>query len=157
MKKSIRPYIWSIVVTLAIGGLSAFLIRNDVPFYNANIIKPAFTPPDWLFPIVWNILYVLMGWGLGRVLSHSTSSQERSAAIQIYAIQLFFNFLWSIVFFHVRAFWFAWVWLLILWLLILCMIFVFYRTSKLAAVLQIPYFLWVTFAAYLNFMVARLN
>ena len=130
---------------------------NDVPFYNANIIKPAFTPPDWLFPIVWNILYVLMGWGLGRVLSHSTSSQERSAAIQIYAIQLFFNFLWSIVFFHVRAFWFAWVWLLILWLLILRMIFVFYRTSKLAAVLQIPYFLWVTFAGYLNFMVARLN
>lgn len=157
MKKSIQPYVWSIVITLLIGGLSAFLIRNDIPFYNANIVKPWLAPSDWVFPIVWNILYVLMGWGLGRVLSHSTSSEERSAAIRIYAIQLFFNFLWTIVFFHVRAFWFAFIWILIFWLLILRMIFVFSRTSRLAAWLQVPYFLWVTFAAYLNFMVARLN
>ena len=157
MKKSIQPYVWSIVITLLIGGLSAFIIRDDIPFYNANIIKPWLSPSAWVFPIVWNLLYVLMGWGLGRVLSHSTSSEERTAAIRIYAIQLFFNFLWTIVFFHVRAFWFAFVWILIFWLLILRMIFVFYRTSRLAAWLQVQYFLWVTFAAYLNFMVARLN
>lgn len=155
MKK--RTYLWTIGLTLVVGAISSFLIRDDMSFYTALVAKPMLTPPAWIFPIVWTILYVLMGWGLGRVLNADGSQADKQAAIRIYAVQLFFNFAWSIAFFIFRVYLFSFIWLLVLWALIIWMIFIFARTDRLAARLQIPYFLWVTFAAYLNLMIYLLN
>lgn len=155
MKKSV--YVWSILLTLAVGTLAGFLIRDDVTFYNQFVTKPILTPPAWVFPIVWTILYVLMAWGLARVLVRTEQRAARSAALTLYVSQLFFNFFWSILFFHVRAYLFSLVWLVILWLLILAMARAFSRVDRTAAYLQIPYLLWVAFAGYLNLMIFLRN
>ena len=155
MKK--RTYLWTIGITLLVGALSSFLTRNDMSYYTELVNKPMLTPPAWIFPVVWTILYVLMGIGLGRVLESDGSQADKQAATRIYAVQLFFNFAWSIAFFTFRVYLFSFVWLLVLWALIIWMIFIFARSDRLAARLQIPYFLWVTFAAYLNLMIYLLN
>lgn len=152
-----RTYLWTIGITLVIGALSGFLTRNDMSYYTELVNKPMLTPPAWIFPVVWTILYVLMGIGLGRVLESDGSQADKQAATRIYAVQLFFNFAWSIAFFTFRVYLFSFVWLLVLWALIIWMIFIFARSDRLAARLQIPYFLWVTFAAYLNLMIYLLN
>lgn len=155
MKK--RTYLWTIGITLVVGTLSSFLTRNDMSYYTELVNKPMLTPPAWIFPVVWTILYVLMGIGLGCVLESDGSQADKQAATRIYAVQLFFNFVWSIAFFTFRVYLFSFVWLLVLWALIIWMIFIFARSDRLAARLQIPYFLWVTFAAYLNLMIYLLN
>lgn len=118
--------------------------------------KPALTPPDIVFPIVWTVLFILMAISAARVYL-APVSRERSRGLLIYALQLAFNFLWSIFFFNLQAYGFAFFWLLALWVLILLMIIIFAQTDRLAGLLQIPYLLWVSFAAYLNFMVWMLN
>ena len=155
MKKSV--YVWSILLTLAVGTLAGFLIRDDVTFYNQFVAKPALTPPAWICPVVWTILYVLMAWGLARVLVRTEARAARTPVLTLYAAQLFFNFFWSILFFHVRAYLFSLIWLVMLWLLILAMARAFSRVDRTAAYLQIPYLLWVAFAGYLNLMVFLLN
>ena len=113
MKKSV--YAWSILLTLAVGMLAGFLIRDDVSFYLQSVKKPALTPPAWVFPAVWTVLYVLMAWGLARVLVRAGQRAVRSRALTLYVAQLFFNFFWSILFFHVRAYLLSLVGLAILW------------------------------------------
>lgn len=105
---------------------------------------------------MWSILYALMGIGAARVAA-ADGSPERSRALNVFVVQLVVNFFWSLIFFNARAYGFALVWLLLLWILILWMIILFYRVDKPAALLQIPYLLWVTFAAYLNYGVWQLN
>ena len=114
------------------------------------------SPPAIVFPVVWSILYALMGIGAARIYQ-SPASGARSRSLQIFLLQLAFNFFWSIIFFNFQNFGFAFVWLLALWGLILWMILSFRTVDLLAAWLQIPYLLWVTFAAYLNFGVWILN
>ena len=118
--------------------------------------KPPLSPPGIVFPIVWGILYALMGIGAARIYL-APESRERTRSLLLYFVQLMFNFFWSIIFFNFQRFGFALIWLLVLWVLILRMILAFRRVDKTAALLQIPYLLWVTFAAYLNFGVWRLN
>jgi len=117
--------------------------------------KPAFNPPAFLFPIVWTILYILMG--ISSYIIYSSDNQNKGKALTIYAIQLFFNFFWSIIFFGSSQYLLAFVWLVILIILIIVMIYKFYTIEPMAAYLQIPYLLWCLFAAYLNFMIYRLN
>ena len=119
-------------------------------------VKPALTPPDIVFPIVWTILYALMGISAARIWL-SKPTKERNHGLIIWGAQLFFNFFWSLIFFNLQAYGFAFFWILILWALIVAMIYTFNKTDRLAAILQIPYFLWVTFATYLNLMVWILN
>jgi tryptophan-rich sensory protein len=109
-----------------------------------------------LFPIVWSILYALMGISSARI-HLAAPSKARSQGLNIYIAQLVVNFFWSLIFFNAQAFGFALLWLLILWALVLWMILVFWKTDPLAAKLQIPYLLWLTFAAYLNAAVWYLN
>ena len=109
-----------------------------------------------MFPIVWGILFVLMGVGAARVYRQPPSG-DRDRALRVYLVQLAFNFFWSILFFNLRAFGLALAWLAALWLLILWMILTFRKVDRAAAWLQVPYLLWVTFAAYLNFGVWWLN
>ena len=114
------------------------------------------SPPSIVFPIVWGILFALMGIGAARIYL-APASNARSRSLLLFLIQLAFNFFWSIIFFNLQNFGFAFIWLIALWILILFMILFFRKVDKLAAWLQIPYLLWVTFAAYLNFGVWLLN
>ena len=151
-----KTYAFWILLAQAVGGLSGFLTRKGSQFYAETVVKPALSPPSAVFPIVWGILFVLMGIGAARIYL-APRSAERRRSLLLFFVQLVFNFLWSIVFFNLQAFGFAFVWLLALWVLILLMILTFRKVDPLAAWLQIPYLLWVTFAAYLNFGVWLLN
>ena len=157
MLKKAKPFIISILIALAVGGLSALITRNNMDIYN-DIVVPPLSPPSTVFPVVWTILFILMG--ISSALVYVNRSKNSDAAVEglaYYAISLFFNFMWSIIFFNFRSFLFAFIWLLILWVLIILTIRKYAEVSPLAAYLQIPYFLWVTFAAYLNFGIYYLN
>ena len=150
------PYGLFIGATEAVGALAGFLTRAGVKHYQAQVVKPFLNPPPSVFPVVWSILYALMGIGAARVWK-AEPSQTRSSALIVFGAQLAMNFLWTIAFFNLRAYSFAFAWLVGLWFLILLMILLFRRVDKTAGLLQIPYLLWVTFAGYLNFMVWLLN
>ena len=147
--------IW-ILIAEAVGALSGFLSRNGMEIYTSQIVQPPLSPPAILFPIVWGILYALMGISAARIYL-SAPSKERSLGLNIFAVQLVVNFFWSLIFFNAQAYGFAFIWLLLLWGLVLWMILTFRKVDPLAAWLQIPYLLWLTFAAYLNAGVWYLN
>lgn len=155
-KRTWKTYALWILATEAVGALSGWLSSDGMKLYNATILQPPLSPPPFLFPIVWGILYALMGFGAARIWL-SPPSPARSRGLNLYITQLVVNFFWSLIFFNAQAFGFAFLWLLLLWVLVLWMILVFYRTDPLAGLLQIPYLLWLTFAAYLNFGVWYLN
>lgn len=142
-----------LAIPLAVGGLSAMLSQSGMVAY-AMMKKPALLPPGWLFPVVWTIMYILMGLASYLVL---TSGKESDAALIAYAIQLFFNFFWSILFFRMGLCVTAFLWLIVLWFLILRTTVLFYRIVKTAGYLMIPYLLWVAFAGYLNLSICLLN
>lgn len=157
MWNKIKPYVISIAIALGVGGLSALLTKNNMNIYE-TINRPALAPPMIVFPIVWGILFTLMGisaalvWVKGR-----ENGQDIASALGVYGFQLAVNFFWSIIFFNMQAFLFAFIWLIILWILIIVMILKFKKISPAAAYLQIPYLLWVTFAGYLTLMIYLLN
>lgn len=155
-KQKIKVYAVWILLTEAVGALSAFLTRNSMDVYSTAIIQPPLAPPPILFPIVWGILYALMGFSAARIYL-SAQSAERSKGINLYITQLVVNFFWSLIFFNAQAFGFAFFWLLLLWVLVVWMILTFRKVDPLAAYLQIPYLIWLTFAAYLNGAVWYLN
>lgn len=143
------------MLTLAVGGLSGFLTSMGTDSFDA-LTKPPLTPPSFLFPIVWTVLFILMGVGAARIfMTEPTAARNR--ALIVYVVQLAVNFLWSIIFFNLQAYAFAFFWLILLWVLILTMIYLFCKVDKPAALLQIPYAIWVTFAGYLNLMIWLLN
>ena len=144
----------SIGISLLTGGLAGFLTQNSMTFYN-QLTKPPLSPPGWIFPIVWTLLYILMG--ISAYIIYESNSPNKEKALTLYGWQLFFNFLWSIIFFNLQNSLLAFLVLIILWVLIIAMIKAFKEISPLAAYLQIPYLLWVTFAGYLNLMLIILN
>lgn len=157
MKENVKKYAVSVIIALAVGGLSALLTSGNMNLYS-EITKPPLAPPSILFPIVWTILYILMGISAALVYSENGSKpDEVKSALTIYGINLFLNFFWSIIFFNMRAFLFSFIWLVALWIVILVMIVKFYRINPIAGILQIPYLLWVTFAGYLNLAIYLLN
>lgn len=151
-----KPYLFWILLAEGVGALSGWLTRTGTKVYQETITQPPLSPPGMLFPIVWGILFALMGIGAARIYL-SPASTLRSRSLLLFFIQLGYNFFWSILFFNLQLFGLALIWLLILWGLILWMILTFRKVDPLAAWLQIPYLLWVTFAAYLNFGVWMLN
>ena len=155
--KKAKPYILSIAIALAVGGLSAFLTRNSMDIYS-ELITPPLAPPAIVFPIVWTLLYVLMGVSAARIGTNATAPREQiEKALLVYAFSLFVNFTWSLIFFNLRDILFAFAWLLILWILVLVTILDYYKINRAAAYLQIPYLLWCTFALYLNLGIYLLN
>ncbi len=152
MSKKLKTYITYILIPLAVGGLSAFLTRGNMNVFD-TVTKPPLTPPAIVFPIVWSILYILMGIGAARVYLENPNSP----AISVFGINLFFNFFWSIIFFNMRAFCFAFVWLLALLAIVIVMTVKFYREDRLAGLLQIPYCIWLVIAGYLNLFICLAN
>lgn len=155
MKIQWKKLILCIAIPLAVGGASALLTQNSMETFD-SVLKPPLSPPGWLFPVVWTVLYTLMGIASYLVVRSGYPYRTRTA-LWVYGIQLFFNFFWSIIFFNFEQYYFAFVWLIILWLLIILNTILFYRLNKTAGYLLIPYLLWVTFAAYLNLGIAILN
>ena len=145
-----------ILLAEAVGALSGWLTREGTQIYAQTIVKPPLSPPGWVFPVVWAILYALMGIGAAKVYQ-APASKTRSMGLNLFITQLVVNFFWSPIFFNLQDFGFSLLWLLLLWGLVLWMILVFRKVKPLAAKLQIPYLLWLTFAAYLNFGVWYLN
>ena len=157
MKTNLKSYIVSVLIALGVGGLSAFATRNSMDLYR-DIITPPLSPPSILFPIVWTILFLLMGISAAMIYTETSAPyKERYSALAIYASSLVVNFAWSIIFFNLRWLLFAFFWLFVLWLLIIITIMKYYKINPTAAYLQIPYLLWVTFAGYLNLAIYFLN
>ena len=156
MKRNWKTYLFWIALAEGVGLLAGFLTRNGVDLYTATAVKPPLNPPAILFPIVWTVLYGLMGIGAAR-MSLTPESDDRNRALNLFLIQLGVNFLWSILFFNLRDYGAALALLLVLWVLITAMVLAFDRVDSLSAWLQVPYLVWVTFALWLNFWVWRLN
>lgn len=144
----------SILIALGTGGISALFVRDDFKNYEM-FEKPALSPPQFLFPIVWAILFFLMG--VSAYMIYNSENQNKKTALTVYGIQLAVNFLWPILFFKAKLFFISFLWLILLWALVALMILLFRKIRPIAAYIQIPYLLWLTFAGYLNFMVYKLN
>lgn len=157
MWNTIKTYAYSIGLALAVGGLSAYLTRNSMDVY-AEIVQPPLAPPSILFPIVWTILFILMGVSAAMVyLNRDADPKAAEKGLLTYLASLAVNFSWSILFFRSRAYLFCFFWLLLLLLLIFRTIRYYRMVKPQAAWLQIPYALWVTFAGYLNLAIWFLN
>lgn len=152
-KKARRCYVISIVIALAVGGASALI--NAGKMAKPELVQPPLSPPTWLFPIVWTILFTLMGISAARV--YLSDHRGKSDALFIYGTQLVVNFLWTIFYFSFSALALSFFWLLFLIALVVLMIVRFERCAPGAGKLQIPYLIWLCFAAYLNFASWMLN
>lgn len=155
-KKPRKTYVLWIAICEAVGFLAGILTRQGTKIYAQTAIKPPLTPPGWLFPVVWVVLYALMGIGAARI-TLTPSSAGRSRGLNLMVTQLVVNFFWPLLFFNAGVYGFALLWLLLLWGLVLWMILVWRKVEPLAAWLQIPYLLWLSFAVYLNAGVWYLN
>lgn len=145
-----------IAIPLLVGGLASFLTRSGMDTFQ-NIQKPPLSPPGWVFPIVWTILFILMGTASFLVLESGKKTSAVRTALTLYGVQLGANFLWTLVFFGLGAYWFSFFWLLLLWLLIWIVRYLFSGLNSFAGLLLLPYLIWVTFAGYLNLGIAVLN
>lgn len=155
-KQNKMIYIFWILTAAGVGFLSGILSRTGIDAFSRDALQPPMSPPSFLFPVVWTILYTLMGISAARVYLASGENQNRNG-LNLYVLQLIINFFWSPIFFNAGAYGFAFLWLLLLWVLVLMMILMFRKTDPLAAALQIPYLIWLTFALYLNWGVYYLN
>ena len=147
--KSVKTFIKCIAIPLLVGGLSAVLTRGAMQTFQ-SLNQPPLSPPAWLFPVVWTILYVLMGIASYLVYTSDAESSDITKALSKYGYQLAVNFLWPIFFFTFKWYGFSFLWLVLLWILIWETMTLFFSISKPAGYLMIPYLVWVTFAGYLN-------
>ncbi len=156
MKINYKTLIISIAIPLAVGGLSALLTMGSMEHFS-KLEQPPLSPPGWLFPVVWTILFTLMGIASYLVVMSNATLEDKAKALKYYGLQLVFNFFWSILFFNFDLYYFSFVWILVLLALILVTMTLFYRIDKRTLFLLLPYALWVAFASYLNIGIAILN
>lgn len=153
MTVNLRKLIKCVAIPLLVGALSALLTKDNYNVPNS----PPLSPPAWVFPMVWTVLYVLMGIASYIICESNATREERNNALTPYVLQLVLNFFWSIIFFNMRQYLFAFIWIIALWVLIFITIVRFRKISKVASNLLIPYIIWVTFAAYLNLAIYLIN
>jgi benzodiazapine receptor len=155
-KSQIFKLIVSITLPLGLGSIAGIFTSKAVPVWYAALNRPSFNPPNYLFGPVWTTLYILMGFSLFLIWKQD-KSKERNLAILAFFIQLALNFAWSFIFFYFNMIGVALVEIIILWLNIILMLIQFYKIKPLAAYINIPYLLWVTFASILNASYFLLN
>lgn len=155
-QKEWKPFVSWILLCEGVGIASGLLSRAGMERYAQSVVQPPFAPPGFLFPIVWTILFALMGTGMALVSKQGTPSQDAKIRTSFFS-QLAVNFLWPLIFFNATAYGFALAWLVLLCILVIDMTARFSEVSKSAALLQIPYLLWLSFAAVLNCAVWMLN
>ena len=156
LKANWKTFALWIGLTEGVGALSGWLSREGMKIYSETVTQPPLSPPMWVFPVVWSILFLLLGYGAARIYLAPESAQ-RSRGLNLFVAQLIVNFFWSLIFFNAQAFGLAFVWLLLLWVLVLLMILTFRKVDPVAAWVQVPYLIWLTFAAYLSAGVWYLN
>ena len=156
MEKKLRTLLIAVAIPLLVGAVAGLLTRNSMQVFE-GLQQPPFAPPGVLFPIVWTILYALMGIASYLIYTSGKDPEEVNSALAVYGVQLVVNFLWPIVFFRFGWYTFAFFWLILLWVLVIYTILLFYRISKPAAWLMVPYLVWLTYAAYLNLGIVLLN
>lgn len=147
-----KTLIICILIPIAIGFFGSFLggINNFT-----NINQPSFVPPDWVFPVVWTILYILMG--ISSYLVFVSNSNKKKSALILYGVQLFINFIWTLFFFRLQLFEFSFILIIALILLVIAMSYKFYKINKWAGLIQIPYILWLLFASVITYVTAIIN
>ncbi len=155
LKTDYKKLIINIAFPLGVGALSALISMGSMENF-ASLNQPPLSPPGWLFPVVWSILYVLMGIS-SYLITESGKPARSKTALTVYGVQLFFNFMWSIIFFNFDMYLFAFIWLIALLVFVILNTVLFYRIDRRAGLLFIPYILWVIFAGYLNFGIFLLN
>ena len=179
MKQNWKALLVSILIPLAVGTAAGVLTMGGMKEF-AGLNKPPLSPPAWLFPVAWTILYTLMGISSYLIYVSGTKKQKnrksrtgsfneaikrentkennrREQALTTYGYQLIVNFLWPVFFFQFQWYFFAFLWLALLWILVAKMILEFGEISKAAALLNVPYLLWLSFAGYLNLGIWLLN
>lgn len=154
--RTINALLISLLLPLFVGGVSGYATASGINDWYVTLNKPSFNPPNYLFGPVWTFLYFLMGISV-FIIWRSNLGRKRAEALKVFAIQLTLNFLWSFLFFKFKLIGVAFAEILLIWFTIVLMIVVFRRVHKVAAYLQIPYLLWVTFAALLNGAIWWLN
>lgn len=157
MKQNYLKLFLSIFLCLAAGFIGSVSTASSISGWYSTIIKPPFNPPNWIFGPVWTTLYILMGISLYIVWVNKAKKQEKKQAITLFSIQLALNTLWSFLFFSFQAPLYAFIEIIILLAFIILTTLSFYKISKPAAYLMVPYILWVTFASILNFSLWILN
>ena len=155
--REIPKLIASILVVFLAGAVGTIYTLKEITTWYVSLIKPSWTPPNWAFGPIWSTLYVLMGISLFLIWREGLERKDVKIAILVFAIQLLINVVWSITFFATHNIFGGLVMVIILWISILINILVFYRISKPAAIILIPYLIWVTIAGYLNYTVFLLN
>lgn len=147
----------SIILPQLAGIIGSFFTMKNIPGWYAGLNKPSFNPPNWLFGPVWTTLYLMMGVSFFIIWAYYTRSSFYKLAITVFLIQLFLNLLWSFLFFGLKNPLAGLVEIFFLWTAILLTIILFFKISKTASILLIPYLLWVTFASVLNYFLYKLN
>jgi len=156
LKNKKQTYIISIAIPLIVGIAATLLTSKNMGIYK-EIMKPPLAPPAFLFPVVWTILYILMGISSAKIILTPSARGEQKKSIILYGLQLLLNFIWPVVFFNFKSFKISFIIIVLLWYTVFQMILAFYEIDKKAAFYQIPYILWITFATYLNLAIALLN
>ena len=149
-----KEEIISLLIPLGIGFISGLISMGGIKNFN-SLIKPFLSPPGFIFPIVWTILYILMA--ISSYLIYNENDYYSSFSLKIYALNLFVNFLWSPLFFGLGLRLFSFIWIVVLDIVVSYMIYNFYKVNKKAAYLQIPYLIWCIYATYLNLAFYLLN
>lgn len=153
-KINVKRLAVSIVIPLAVGIIASFITKDQMEAFS-QLKQPPLSPPGWLFPIVWTVLYVLMG--ISSYIVYQKQNTLLSDCQRLYILQLAANFIWTILFFNLKQYLFSFIWLILLIFLVARMAICFVTVDRKAAALQIPYVLWICFAAYLNIAIYYLN
>ncbi len=155
--KEIPQLVVSLIIVFVAGGIGTIFTLSQIPTWYAALVKPSWAPPNWVFGPVWTTLYVLIGIALFLVWREGINRKDVKIALSIFAVQLILNVLWSVIFFGYNSLFGGLITVIILWIAILANIIAFYRVSKPAGLLLIPYIIWVSIASYLNYSVYILN
>jgi tryptophan-rich sensory protein len=148
-KSNIIKLAISLVIPLAVGSIAGIVTAQSVSTWYASLNRPSFAPPNWLFGPVWTSLYILLGISF-FIIWKQNPSKERNRAIAVFLLQMFLNFGWTFCFFYFKIIGLALVEIIVLWITIVAMLFLFYKIKPVAAYLNFPYLLWVSFATVLT-------
>ena len=156
MRKPIRLIV-AVLLPVLVGAVSGLFTASSVKTWFVTLNKPSFNPPSYVFAPVWTTLYIMMGVAFYLVWVSVTDKAQQHKAMTVYFIQLFLNFCWSFIFFYKQRPDLAFIDIVFLWISIVATLVLFYRISKPAGWLLVPYLLWVSFASALNYAIWQLN
>ncbi len=156
-KMNWKKFLIALILPQCAGAVGSIFTRESVATWYPQLNRPLFTPPSWVFAPVWTTLFLLMGWAFFLILSSDHEKTRRGIAISLFCIHLAVNILWSFFFFGLRSPFWAFVDISILWGMIALLVRIFWGINRWAGVMLVPYFLWVSFASFLNYGLWRMN